>query len=786
MPINAMCPVCRAAYQLADQQGGKKVRCKQCQAVFVVPEASAKQVAVRREAIAVPKAPPPPPPVKRSAPPRPAPERVRREDAVEARDAKKSTNPLPWIAACAMIGGGLLLLLGGGSVIAYLMLRDDKPAQVAANNPAPPKKEAPAPKLDQPLNQPVQGQPIQAQPAAPATNPAPPPAVEDKPRDPPPRDNNRRLSGEARERVKHATVFLRVTMADGSKASGSGFFGSKEARNIVLTNAHVVGMLSPESSRPQSIEVVVNSGESNEWKTRARVLGVDRSSDLAVLDIGTPPRPAPEPLTVASASVLHELDEVYVFGFPLGERLGKEITIRPSSVSSLRKKGGVLDRVQVNGGMDPGNSGGPVVDNNGDVVGVAVSGIPGRSINFAIPGERVHTILNGRISGLSFHQPYFSDDNKLIVPASIDTIDPRSLIKEVGLDVWTGDAPRGGRRPPATAQPPAQPGDSPHAYYRLTYRAPEGKADLTLPPLPAGKVYWQQPKWIDGQGAAHWTSANTLNLPSPPVARKPANLVLRYPQGAQRDLDLQIDTTFKVGSDEDAESFRIRTLAGFREKIEATGPNGSRLTLRYRVPPKRDLILPKGVTKPSGMLAQIKNDLPRMITTVQVDPLGNITRQALDPRALMMLRRTNPRQVELLKDFHEMIQQGLESLSAALPASGTAKPLESWRAERNLPIDTPGKSETGKLDVTFTYLGQRTRNGRDEAVIQMNGVVRGKNNTVTGKSTGRVLVDLSTGQTLLAETTVQLQLDVVLSEAGEGDHKLRVLATIQFRMQRKL
>jgi hypothetical protein len=69
------------------------------------------------------------------------------------------------------------------------------------------------------------------------------------------------MSGKALDRVKNATVFLRVTSADGSKGSGSGFFGCPEAPNIILTNAHVVGMLSPDSGRPLAIEVFVHSGE---------------------------------------------------------------------------------------------------------------------------------------------------------------------------------------------------------------------------------------------------------------------------------------------------------------------------------------------------------------------------------------------------------------------------------------------------------------------------------------------------------------------------------------------
>src|SRR5262249_24305080 len=153
---------------------------------------------------------------------------------------------------------------------------------------------------------------------------------------------------------------------------------------------------------------------------------------------------------------------------------------------------------------------------------------------------------------------------------------------------------------------------------------------------------------------------------------------------------------------------RVRTVTGFKETVTASR-SGWRLALRYRVPPKRDLLLPGGRTRPSDLLEQIQNDLPRLITNVQVDRLGNITQQTLDQRALLPLARTKPEQLQMVKDFHEMMQQGLESLSVSLPASGNVDPGESWKAERHLPIDTPGKYESGKLDVTFTYLGVRTR-----------------------------------------------------------------------------
>jgi len=106
----------------------------------------------------------------------------------------------------------------------------------------------------------------------------------------------------------------------------------------------------------------------------------------------------PPPLEVVPADDLLETQAAYVFGFPFGSSLGRAITLNTSSVSSLRRNNaGVLQRVQVKGGMNPGNSGGPVVDGQGRVVGVAVSGIGRTPIKFAVPSEAVREMLAGRV-----------------------------------------------------------------------------------------------------------------------------------------------------------------------------------------------------------------------------------------------------------------------------------------------------------------------------------------------------------------------------------------------------
>lgn len=206
-------------------------------------------------------------------------------------------------------------------------------------------------------------------------------------------------SQEVVDRVKKATVMVLVQFA-GKKGGGSGSgFVEKDSR-MVLTNAHVVGMKKITDPEPL-INLVVNSGQGDaEYRLDGEVVAVDAENDLAVirptlLEVGKR-TPVPDGIVVPKTTSVKELDRLYVFGFPLGTSLGAEISIRPTQVTSLRHEGTMLKKIQVEGGMTFGNSGGPVVDAKGNVVGVAVSGIKGESINFAVAGEMVHQLLANR------------------------------------------------------------------------------------------------------------------------------------------------------------------------------------------------------------------------------------------------------------------------------------------------------------------------------------------------------------------------------------------------------
>jgi S1-C subfamily serine protease len=397
MTIRTVCPSCRKVYNLDESMQGKTVRCRECQSPFAVP-ASSRQG-------------------RRDDGSRPADERItmssrpantagqisRDDDKPQRRPAERRSprkdkdsssskkNLLP-----ILLGAGAAVVVLGGLVIggvAFVLRGTDKsstPATAVANQPALVPAVGKADAASGLAARPVAGPPADLSQGAGAAVPAaePPKKVETAvPAGPVPSE----MAADVVQKVKQSTAYLRVTLASGEVAQGSGFFALE--RDLVITNAHVVGMLR-SSSPPRRVEVVIHSGEDNEKKLAATVLGLDRANDLAVLRVQGDLSRLPPPLPLASATELVETQKVYIFGFPFGAQLGKNITVSTSSISALRRgDDGILKEVQVNGGMNPGNSGGPVTDARGVVIGVSVAVISGTQINFAIPADFIRPLV---------------------------------------------------------------------------------------------------------------------------------------------------------------------------------------------------------------------------------------------------------------------------------------------------------------------------------------------------------------------------------------------------------
>jgi serine protease Do len=218
-------------------------------------------------------------------------------------------------------------------------------------------------------------------------------------------------------------------------AQGSGFLIS--ADGLVLTNAHVVD---------GAKEVTVKLSDHREYK--AKVLGADKSSDIAVLKIDAHNLPA---VTLGDSDKLGVGDYVLA----IGEPFGLEETATAGIVSAKGRSlpgDGYVPFIQTDAAVNPGNSGGPLFDATGSVVGIN-SQIYSNSgafqgVSFAIPinlavqvkdqlvktGKVAHSRLGVEVQTLN---QSLADSFKLNSPngALVAKVVPDSAAAEAGIKV---------------------------------------------------------------------------------------------------------------------------------------------------------------------------------------------------------------------------------------------------------------------------------------------------------------------------------------------------------------
>lgn len=172
----------------------------------------------------------------------------------------------------------------------------------------------------------------------------------------------------------------------GGVASGTGFFISREG--AILTNAHVVKGC--KSIVVRSIGLAV-------------VQVADVTTDLAVLRVSGA---TAHPYARFDKSRVARLgEEVVVFGYPLSGALASSGNLTTGNVSALAGLSNNTGRYQISAPVQPGNSGGPLLDRSGNVLGVivskldtisaaAVTGDVPQNVNFAVKGAFVKTFLD--------------------------------------------------------------------------------------------------------------------------------------------------------------------------------------------------------------------------------------------------------------------------------------------------------------------------------------------------------------------------------------------------------
>lgn len=173
-----------------------------------------------------------------------------------------------------------------------------------------------------------------------------------------------------------------------TNSTGTGFFVSNAGH--LLTAGHVANF-------DDTVDVTLSDGS----KHRAKLVKYSKSLDASLLKID---QPAPECLPLKPVGTLAVGDRLFTVGFPTVKILGEEPKYTEGVVTSLTGIKNEATEVQISVQLQPGNSGGPLVDDKGNAAGIAVSsinqryfenatGVTAQDVNYAKNMDYVRALL---------------------------------------------------------------------------------------------------------------------------------------------------------------------------------------------------------------------------------------------------------------------------------------------------------------------------------------------------------------------------------------------------------
>ncbi|HEX4147090.1 MAG TPA: trypsin-like peptidase domain-containing protein [Pirellulales bacterium] len=320
--------------------------------------------------------------------------------------------------------------------------------------------------------------------------------------------------------LKASTVFVKVNRRT-LDWSGSGFVIQKSKGSaLIVTNAHVlqcpkiddadIAKNLPKETMKMIVElqkevsgvesaanIVFFSGTPDEIALPGAVVAQDDVHDLAVLKVeGVPETVKP---IKPNMKKIPELTPLITLGFPFGGMLAQDktnptITITRAELTSYKPVSDDMSFLQLQGSLNPGCSGGPVVDTDGKLCGVQVQTIRGSGLGFAIPTDQVARLVQGRLSTWRLTTKK-DETGGYSVEYRVRLVDPMQKIKNLELYYLPGAVPVPSV-PEFRAAPTALNGAK---SVELKREGQWAVGTLTLPISGAGPlVATIQPSWTDG------------------------------------------------------------------------------------------------------------------------------------------------------------------------------------------------------------------------------------------------------------------------------------------------
>lgn len=172
-----------------------------------------------------------------------------------------------------------------------------------------------------------------------------------------------------------------------SEWTGTGF---ALRNNYVVTNFHVV-----DGAKSISIQGI-NGNFNNSYS--AEVIATDKNNDLAILKVNGVTIPSANIPYSVKANTAEVGEEVFVLGYPLTSTMGDEIKLTTGVVSSRSGFQGDVSLYQISAPIQPGNSGGPLFDSKGNVIGIVSAKHRGaENVGYAIKSSYLKNLIESAI-----------------------------------------------------------------------------------------------------------------------------------------------------------------------------------------------------------------------------------------------------------------------------------------------------------------------------------------------------------------------------------------------------
>ncbi|HZL65478.1 MAG TPA: trypsin-like peptidase domain-containing protein [Thermoleophilia bacterium] len=179
-----------------------------------------------------------------------------------------------------------------------------------------------------------------------------------------------------------------------AQALGSGFVVSSQG--YILTNAHVVADNGQQAS---SVTVVFKGTGSTTTQVKAQVVGIDETSDVALLKVDPARTPKLVVLPLGDSSNVQAGEPVVAIGNPLGYDFSVTSGIVSATDRNLQSPNGstIPNGIQTDAAINEGNSGGPLIDSTGHVIGIneqiASQSGGNQGLGFAVPIDTAASVM---------------------------------------------------------------------------------------------------------------------------------------------------------------------------------------------------------------------------------------------------------------------------------------------------------------------------------------------------------------------------------------------------------